>query len=218
MKLLVFDTETTGLPKSRNKIGEWWIDYPNIIQLSWVLYDSELDKMISYGDDIIKLKDGKKIPEDSIKIHKITNDEMNEKGIPILEALVNFNIAIECCDIIIAHNLEFDKNMIISEMLRNDIIPVFNIYNKEEYCTMKTNIEFCKIKRFSKYGKEYYKYPKLEELHSLLFKEENKPKNLHNALNDVIICLRCYLYQQENIDIYKERSCSKIKEMLQNII
>ena len=216
MKVLVFDTETTGLPKSRTKSGKLWIDYPNIIQLSWVLYDTVINKMVSFGDDIIQLGNGKTIPEDSIRIHKITNENMRENGINIKEGLINFNIAIECCDSIIAHNLEFDKNMIISEMLRNDIIPVFDIYKKPEYCTMQNNIDFCKIERKSKYGKTYFKYPKLEELHSILFQGQS-PKDLHNALNDVIICLRCYLYQNENIDIV-ERSEGVIKKMLDNIL
>jgi len=216
MKVLVFDTETTGLPKSRTKSGKWWIDYPNIIQLSWVLYDTVINKMVSFGDDIIQLGNGKTIPEDSIRIHKITNENMRENGINIKEGLINFNIAIECCDSIIAHNLEFDKNMIISEMLRNDIIPVFDIYKKPEYCTMQNNIDFCKIERKSKYGKTYFKYPKLEELHYILFQGQS-PKDLHNALNDVIICLRCYLYQNENIDIV-ERSEGVIKKMLDNIL
>lgn len=203
MKYLVFDTETTGLPKTRNKIGNWWDTYPNIVQLSWILYDTEKKSLKTFGNDIIKLGKGIIIPEESIAVHKITNNVMLKLGINIIDSINNFIKAYKECDLLIAHNLEFDKNMLISEMIRNNIEPVFNIYNKEEYCTMKENIDFCKLERVGRYGRTYNKYPKLEELHDKLFNNET-PKDLHNAINDVLVCLRCFIYQQNKTDARKE--------------
>ena len=51
----------------------------------------------------------------------------------------------------------------------------------------------------NKYGKEYLKFPKLNELHMKLF--NSSPRNLHNSLNDVLICFRCYYMIEHKVDI-----------------
>ena len=58
------------------------------------------------------------------------------------------------------------------------------------YCTMQESVDFCDIKAFDRQGNEYVKYPKLVELFEKLF--HSTPKNLHNSLNDVLVCLRCF--------------------------
>lgn len=212
MKLLVFDTETTGLPpRNLKKTGKWWEKYPHIVQLSWILYDVEQNKILTMGDDIIKMENGIIIPQESINVHRITNEMSREKGIPIIQALIQFNEAFKSCDYLIAHNLDFDKDVMLAEMYRNNVVPIFNLVNKPEVCSMKSNIDFCKIERKNRYGKIYYKWPRLEELHSILFNET--PKDLHNAINDVLICLRCIVYQTFQKDIRKE-SHRDVKKML----
>ena len=39
MKILVFDVETTGLPKKRRAALDDFDNWPYIVQLSWVVYD-----------------------------------------------------------------------------------------------------------------------------------------------------------------------------------
>jgi hypothetical protein len=55
---------------------------------------------------------------------------------------------------------------------------------------MKKSIQICNIKIITKNGKEQLKFPKLSELHEHLF--QSTPKNLHNSLNDVLVCTRCF--------------------------
>jgi len=57
----------------------------------------------------------------------------------------------------------------------------------------------CKIPVTSKEGEVYFKYPKLSELHQHLFK--SIPDGLHNAMTDVLACLRCYVVMEHNYDI-----------------
>ena len=59
--------------------------------------------------------------------------------------------------------------------------------------------ELCKIERQFKDGTKYFKYPTLTELHTYLFNKE--PSGQHNALNDILICLRCYFYKEYKIDL-----------------
>jgi hypothetical protein len=73
---------------------------------------------------------------------------------------------------------------------------------KQYYCTMQESIEICNIKMKDKYGKEYLKFPKLIELHEKLF--NSLPNGLHNSLNDILICLRCFYKIKYDKDITEE--------------
>ena len=59
--------------------------------------------------------------------------------------------------------------------------------NTPRYCTMKKSI------------KKFKKYVKLEYLHKQLFNQELR--NLHNSLNDVYVCLRCFIKIYFNKDM-----------------
>ena len=148
MKVLVFDTETTGLPEENNVSILDTFRWPYIVQLSFIYYDSEINDVIEYYDKVIKLPDNITIPEDSIRIHGITNEIMREKGINIKTALKEFNDILKECDIVIAHNISFDKRMIMVECIRNKISQYFTRgqNKKPEFCTMKNSKNICKIK------------------------------------------------------------------------
>jgi DNA polymerase-3 subunit epsilon len=207
MRVLVFDTETTGLIPKKNSIQtntdnntEWYKNYPYVVQLSWLIFDTSDNTIEQIQDLIIKLPDGATIPEESSKIHKITNEIMMEEGIPIKEALELFIESLYNINKIVAHNIEFDSKMLHAEFARNSMMNYISLTKKKQYCTMKNTIDFCKLERTSKYsGKKYFKYPQLNELHERLF--GNKLQNLHNALYDIIICLRCYMKYVHDVDI-----------------
>ena len=85
MKVLVFDTETTGLPKEKNASiykTELW---PHIIQLSYIVYCSDENNLLTVEDDYIKISDDVIIEEGSQAIHKISREKLNKKGISIEE-------------------------------------------------------------------------------------------------------------------------------------
>ena len=210
MKILVFDTETTGLPEENNVSILYTFRWPYIVQLSFIYYDSEINDIIEYYDNVIKLPENITIPEDSINIHGITNEAMREKGISIRTALKKFNDILKDCDIVVAHNISFDKRMIMVECIRNKISQYFTRgQNKKfEFCTMKNSKNICKIKMVNYKGEEYFKSPKLSELYTFIFKEE--PRNLHNSFVDVLLCLRCYFAIIENKDIIINNDIKKL--------
>jgi len=78
---------------------------------------------------------------------------------------------------------------------------------------MKMAKDVCKIKAISKFGKEYIKFPKLIETHEKLFNNET-PKNLHNALNDILVTLRCFCKLAYNIDLNEK--CESFKNISKN--
>ena len=47
MRVIVFDTETTGLPKNKNISPSEHSYWPYIVQLSWLMYDDATKQLIS---------------------------------------------------------------------------------------------------------------------------------------------------------------------------
>jgi DNA polymerase III epsilon subunit-like protein len=155
-----------------------------------------------------------KIPENVVITESITNltginKEMCAAGTPIEEVLTAFYIACNDADCIIAHNLDFDKEMMKIEYNRNiasviNIIPDYMMHpifqDKQLYCTMRNSIDLCNIIRETPKGKKYKKFPKLIELYQVLFSGKNVD-NLHNSFVDTLVCLRCYLKLRHNIEV-----------------
>jgi len=205
MIILVFDTETTGLPAGRNPPPEHSDKYPYIVQLSYLLYDADLDKTLACEDHIIKLSASIHLPDESVRIHGISRTRMLRKGVTIKYALDDFMKAMRKADTIVGHNLRFDKNMILAEAHRNN--RKINFDKKREYCTMLNGVNICKIKRTSPQGKVYYKFPNLSELYYCLFSEH--PQGVHDSMADVLFTLRCFLVLTNNNDVH----CKHIKRM-----
>jgi len=203
MYVLTFDTETTGLPKSRNASIEDSSQWPYIVQLTFMLYNTETRKMEMLEDDIIKMENGVEIPKESSEIHKITPEISENQGIHIKDAIIKFTVAIEKANILVAHNIEFDKKIIQAECHRLGYQNVFNERNYIYYDTMLFGTHITKLTRVTKYNKLVSKYPKLIELHEKLF--ESQPKNLHNSLVDVFACFRCFYKMYFNKDVFYNR-------------
>lgn len=213
MKVLVFDTETTGLPSERNPSVKEVDKWPHIIQVSFILYDTETIEMLECKDHIIKLNDNVDISPESIKVHGITRSQSMRKGIPIMNALNDFNNALKQADWVVGHNLSFDKRMVMAESNRLKIPQYFTYGNgrgKKEYCTMMNSVEMCQIEAIGRSGQSYYKYPKLHELHEHLF--QTMPTGLHDSMGDVLICLRCYGMMRHEHDIAKNGS-TKLRKL-----
>jgi len=193
MKIIVFDTETTGLPESFKAPVSQTAKYPYIVQLSWIVYDTMESTVERIQDHIINC--GVDIPMDATNIHGITNQMSQQKGISINAAMDLFDIDLNLSDMVVAHNISFDKKMYMVEAIRNNRISYITP-DKMSYCTMMKTIRICNIKKPSSNG---LKYPKLVELHNVLF--NSTPNGLHNSLVDVLVCLRCYIMVTRGDDV-----------------
>jgi len=195
MKVLIFDTETSGLPEGKNPSIYETEKWPHIIQLSYIIYDSETNDIVTLEDDYISIDNDVIIQPESQKVHNISRELLSSKGIPIEHALEKFNRFSDMSDVLVGHNVSFDKRMVMVEGIRHKIR--MNLH--DTYCTMKNSVELCKIQRFWPNGDMYFKYPTLSELHDELFKKI--PKNTHNALIDILICMRCFVKIELRKDI-----------------
>lgn len=201
MIIVVYDTETSGLPVKKWEYGRLYITQPYILQFAWLIYDTDTQKLNSYTN-YVKLNSTIPIHEKSVEIHGLTHTFLQENGRHIVDILHDFRTTTKKCDLYIAHNVSFDKPIIEKECERNDLISVFK-EGAEHFCTMKSNIKRCGITREYK-GKQTLKYPTLLELHNTVFSNESNGINqtkLHNALFDILLTLRCYFKTEHNIDI-----------------
>lgn len=158
-------------------------------------------------DHIIKLDPSVVISPESVRIHGITRSQSMRKGIPLREAISDFNRALRMADWVVGHNLSFDKRMVMAESNRLRTPQYFTTSSGsgiKEYCTMKNAIELCQIEAVGQSGRTYYKYPRLDELHQYLF--NTMPNGTHDSMGDVLICLRCYGVMRHNHDIAKSGS------------
>jgi DNA polymerase III epsilon subunit-like protein len=226
--IFIFDVETTGLIPYDTQIHVKNIEkLPHIIQLSYLIYDSKKKDIIKKYNSYVQIPTHVEIPKNVIELTKINKKKCKKYGKPILNVLKDFYDGYMMCDKIVAHNLKFDKNMILVELCRNGmllsqsmpyIFTLFNEkyhskYNIETYCTMQNSIELCSIMVQSKTpGKPpYKKWPKLSELYSYLFTDEELPEDLHNSYIDTLICLRCYLRIAYNIEVVDFKNlCNEI--------
>lgn len=178
---LFFDTETTGLPKNWKAPVSDLNNWPRLVQLAYLFYDTN-GKIISAKDYIIK-PDGFTIPTDSSRIHGISTERANKEGQPLLTVLQAFQSLINEAEYLVAHNMSFDEKIVGAEFIRNKMID--SIAPKRKICTMLSTTNFCAID--GPYG---YKWPKLTELHNKLFKTGFDES--HNAAVDINATAKCF--------------------------
>lgn len=90
---LIFDTETTGLPKRWDAPLTDFDNWPRCIQIAWQLHD-ELGNLIENQDYLIKPK-GFNIPFDAEKVHGISTELAEGQGATLEEVLEKFKEALK---------------------------------------------------------------------------------------------------------------------------
>ncbi len=158
--------------------GNW----PRIVQLSWRVTDEHAN-LISEKSYIIR-PDDFFIPAEVSKIHGITNDIARQRGTPIMTVLEDFNRICKRATYLVAHNFMFDRGVIDAEFFRHGWPTP--ISSQPAYCTMMNAKDYCKLDGYY----DDYKYPKLQELHYILFGEYFE--NGHDASADVRATERCF--------------------------
>ena len=197
---LIFDTETTGLPKSWNAPITDTENWPRCVQIAWQLHD-EMGNLIERKDFLIQ-PEGFNIPFDAERIHGISTELAEEQGISLEKSLHLFNEALQKTKFIVGQNVDFDLNIMGCEFHRENIKTNLNSLPVLDTCTEKT-AELCKLPG-GRGGK--FKLPTLTELHKHLFGVDFS--EAHNATADVEATTRCFLelirlqeFTKEELDV-----------------
>lgn len=186
---LIFDTETTGLPVF-NQTG--FYRFPNykhlnkynsarLVSISWILANDKME-LIKQSYHVIRPLDFT-IDNSSkaVEIHGITSEIAEAQGVPWHTMYDEFIEDLSQCHTIVAHNIQFDVSIMLSEMYRyNKENGIATFIEKSRMCTMK----------MGKTAMNQTKSPKLSALYEYLY---NEPlENAHNASFDTLYCYKSF--------------------------
>lgn len=152
MKILLFDTETTGLYDAQ------------ICQLSYIIYDTELKRAL--GKNFFFTVD--KMEPGAEKVHGLSMEKLEELsgGLRFKDKAKEFLRDARFCDIIVGHNIKFDCERIADECGRIHLQLNGEISYSKRFCTMYYFTNICKIPARNK--KTGYKFPRVEETMNFL--------------------------------------------------
>lgn len=186
----IFDTETTGLPifnttgfhrfPSFRFLNRY--DSARVVSISWIVADDD-GKLIKQVYHVIRPLDFV-IDNDSkaTEIHGITQEIAEENGVPWHTMYEEFMADLADCNTIVAHNIQFDLSVMLSEMFRyNKQEGIDTFIEKNRLCTMK----------LGKLAMSQSRGPKLCDLYKHLCDEVMK--NAHDASYDTLVCYKCFV-------------------------
>ncbi len=197
---LIFDTETTGLPKRYDAPVSDSENWPRCIQIAWQLHDA-MGNLVEHQDFLVR-PEGFNIPFDAEKIHGISTELATAEGIPLQEVVEKFNAALSKTKFIVGQNIDFDVNIMGAEFYRLGVQNLLTNIPVLDTCT-ETTAQLCQIPG-GRGGK--FKLPTLTELHEFLFDETFT--EAHNATADVEATTRCFfelvrrqIFTAEELDV-----------------
>jgi hypothetical protein len=176
--------------------------WPYIVQLSYILFDSDTNETI-VKDVYIEMPPQFTTDEYLSTAHHITRAAIeagqNAVRVNIADALEEFMLFFRQSDIVTGHNVAFDINMLFAECSRTNKTELFRELDDSKrmdkiYCTA------CKATNLTKICYPYnckktppiFKTPKLNEVYYRMFGYAPTETALHNALIDVVACLRVF--------------------------
>ena len=180
---LIFDTETTGLPRDYNAPVSDVDNWPRMVQISWQLHDPK-GKLINHKDYIVK-PEGFTIPFNAEKVHGISTERALREGYPLQEVLAEFSRDIDRAAVVVGHNIDFDIKITGAEYYRTQVPS--RLLDTKTLDTKEASTNYCQIPG-GRGGR--YKWPTLSELHQKLFGEGFD--DAHNAAFDVAATARCF--------------------------
>ena len=180
--ILVFDTETTGLPISWKAPVSDLSNWPRLVQIAWILYDIEGNEL--EAEEYIIKPEGFIIPKEVEKIHGISQHKAEKEGESLTFVLKEFLSVLDKAEYLVAHNISFDEKIVGAEILRQKI-QYNRVKNVKKICTKEVSTDYCKIP--GNYG---YKWPNLGELYKILFNTDFE--DAHRADVDVKACAACF--------------------------
>ena len=184
MKVLIFDTETTGLPIQRVGANAGPNNWPHLVSIAWMVLDSDSNKVVTQKSYVIKPINWT-IPEESTAIHGIIHHYAERYGADLGEVMDEFLTTEH--DILVAHNMAFDENVLINAMLWDLGRSDFSGLTKPRFCTMSIGRDMCQLPYPSGFAGN--KPPKLTELYEHVFHKKPIKSRLHGSFYDTkILC------------------------------
>lgn len=206
VRILIFDTKTTGFPRNYKKAEEDITNYPHCLELGAKIIELDLDhigkqdnviiKDIFSISSLIKPYRGEEtlvINPKAQAIHNITVEECEEDGNMIETIAYMFQGMASTVDFIVAHNYNLQRNTMISELLRLGI-KLITKKGCKQFCPMLYSTNILQLPPTNPKFTGTFKYPSIDELYKYLLDEDIETKYEHNnAMNNTLATEDCLL-------------------------
>ena len=174
-KIVVFDTETSGLNAGTNVI----------LSLSWQVLNNKLQKISEKTHYFDWPSDERRITDEAICVNGLTKERLAEQGTSDkAEALQEFADVITDADMLVAHNGAFDTRFIKADAIEVGVRISVGTF---VWDTMHRMTRYCAIPGC--YGD--YKWPRLSELADKL-RIRQDDIDYHQSAADVEVTARCF--------------------------
>lgn len=218
MLIMIYDTETSGLPVfNEPSEGD---NQPHICEIAALLFDDKTRQLKESIHHLVR-QDGWDVDPEAFKAHGITKERSFAEGMDEWAAHAAFHALQEKADMRVAHNRQFDDRImriaykrygdgdisveghwsVQTQEKKDAIADAFK--SRPGYCTMKEatpilNLPATEAMRKSGRG-SWKKPPSLAETYRHFFGEDFD--GAHSALNDAKACARIYFKLAQNVDI-----------------
>lgn len=189
-RVLVFDTETSGLPATRTQNYRDIKQFQDcrLLSISWIVYQNgELEKENYY---LVKHeKPHSKVVNGAEHINGITRQAIKSKGVVWSEVMDKLMSDLATCRYAVAHNVEFDRMVLLTEAFR---------YGKTDWLeTLENQRYHCTKEMGTAVRKDGSRepWPRLDALYMKLF--DSKMRGAHHALTDTRATAKCYFEMME---------------------
>ena len=192
MLILVYDCETTGLVRGTDYTDP---NMPFLASIAAILYDEEARRIVASINSMIQ-PDGWIMPEDAGLVNGLTNEALQQLGVPAPILLPACIALMFKANLRVAHNVDFDSKVIAAALWRHIIkedseetahATVKKWLALPSYCTMQESKSI--VNALDKRGR--IKYPKLTEAYKFFFDRELD--RAHSANADAVATLEIYL-------------------------
>jgi DNA polymerase-3 subunit epsilon len=203
MNVIIFDSETSGLPDYKQPSEA--PQQPHIVELACLLYNST-GAITGSFHSIVK-PDGWTIPDEVAAIHGITTERAMDEGIPEHEVVRAFMEMQAEADLRVAHNEAFDQHIMhiaikrfyngmpgwekIEPEQRDELADMFKA--RDKFCTMKASTKPCALPptpAMMAKNMKWNKNPTLAEAYKHW--TGNDMVNAHSALADTHACAEVF--------------------------
>jgi DNA polymerase-3 subunit epsilon len=162
-RLVLFDTETTGLMYHRDEI----IEFAAVV----VEMQNGVPTVTEEYDELISLTPGNRVPPEIEKLTGITNEDLAERGVPKAKVCADFARMITGNTLLLAYNAHFDLSFLFYMLLRDGDISCLKGKDKLDLLTVY---------------KDRHSYP-----HKLcnaieVYGLSDQVQNSHRAIDDVL--------------------------------
>ncbi|GLC42770.1 hypothetical protein PLESTF_000243400 [Pleodorina starrii] len=183
---LVFDTETTDLPGPGSHEPHRLVPYERcrIVSVAWrVLGPLPELATLRQGYHIVRPEYDFESVQEALRAHGIDRDRALREGEPLGEVLGSLLEDVKDCEVVVAHNAQFDVGVVLSELFRlqryDDVARFAN--GRRPFCTLLAARVFLRETLYSCKLGDVYRHLTGEAL-----------QDAHNADADTAACATVY--------------------------